>query len=98
MGSKSSSYKSEFCFSEENDDKKENPDLRIPTKQVPYFLSLLVSIFHPRISLSWARTHLGKRLFWDSSPAEQDLGMEWRSPEQSLLETVTPVIENDWIG
>ena len=78
--------------------KKENPDLRIPTKQVPYFLSLLVSIFHPRISLSWARTHLGKRLFWDSSPAEQDLGMEWRSPEQSLLETVTPVIENDWIG
>ena len=78
--------------------KAANPSLKIPTKQVPYLLSLLVSIFHPRISLSWARMHLGKRLYWDSSPAERDLGMEWRAPEESLLDTVPPVLENGWMG
>ena len=33
-------------------DKIENPSLRVPTRQIPYFLSLIVSIFHPRVSLS----------------------------------------------
>ncbi len=78
--------------------KKGNPSMKIPTKQIPYLLSLIVSIFHPRVSLSWARMHLGKRLYWDSSPAERDLGMEWRSPEESLLDTIPPILENSWIG
>ncbi len=78
--------------------KNENPDLRIPTRQLPYSLSLLVSLFHPKISLAWARAHLGKRLFWDASPAEQDLGMEWRGPEESLLDTVPAILENEWLG
>ncbi len=78
--------------------KKANPDLRIPTRQLPYSLSLLVSLFHPKISVAWARTHLGKRLFWDASPAERDLGMEWRDPEVSLLETVPAILENEWLG
>ena len=78
--------------------KKGNPTMKIPTKQIPYFLSLVVSIFHPRVSLSWARMHLGKRLYWDASPAEKDLGMEWRSPEESLLDTIPPILENRWVG
>ena len=78
--------------------KKGNPTMKIPTKQIPYFLSLVVSIFHPRVSLSWARMHLGKRLYWDASPAEKDLGMKWRSPEESLLDTIPPILENRWVG
>ena len=78
--------------------KRGNPGMKIPTKQIPYFLSLIVSIFHPRVSLSWARMHLGKRLYWDASPAQRDLGMEWRSPEESLLDTIPPILENSWIG
>ena len=78
--------------------KKGNPTMKIPTKQIPYFLSLVVSIFHPRVSLSWARMHLGKRLYWDASPAEKDLGMEWRSPEESILDTIPPILENRWVG
>tara|TARA_B100000287_G_scaffold68732_1_gene60336 strand:+ start:210 stop:1256 length:1047 start_codon:yes stop_codon:yes gene_type:complete len=77
--------------------KSANPELRIPTRQIPYLLSLVVSIFHPRVSLSWARMHLGKRLFWDASPAERELEMEWISPEQSLLDTIPPILENEWI-
>ncbi len=77
--------------------KAAHPDLRIPTKQLPYSLSLLVSIFHPRISLSWAKSHLGKELFWDASPTEEALGMEWRSPETSLLESVPTVLRNGWL-
>ena len=56
----------------------ENPSLRVPTRQIPYLLSLIVSFFHPRVSLSWARMHLGKRLFWDcllyTSPSPRDRG------------------------
>ena len=78
--------------------KSSYPSLRIPTRQVPYLMSLLVSIFHPRVSLSWARMHLGKRLFWDASPSEKDLDMEWRPPEESLIDTISPILENDWLG
>ena len=77
--------------------KTAHPDLRIPTRQLPYSLSLLVSLFHPRISLSWARMHLGKELFWDASPTEEDLGMEWRSPKSSLLDSVPPVLRRGWL-
>ncbi len=76
--------------------KAENPTLRVPTRQIPYSLSLIVSMFHPRVSLSWARMHLGKRLFWDSSPAQRDLGMSWRKPRDSVLDTIPPILENEW--
>jgi len=76
--------------------KIENPTLRVPTRQIPYSLSLIVSMFHPRVSLSWARMHLGKRLFWDSSPAQRDLGMSWRKPRDSVLDTIPPILENGW--
>ena len=76
--------------------KAENPTLRVPTRQIPYSLSLIVSMFHPRVSLSWARMHLGKRLFWDSSPAQRDLGMSWREPRDSVLDTIPPILENGW--
>ena len=76
--------------------KAENPTLRVPTRQIPYSLSLIVSMFHPRVSLSWARMHLGKRLFWDSSPAQRDLGMSWRKPSDSVLDTIPPILENGW--
>ncbi len=74
----------------------ENPSLKIPTRQIPYSLSLIVSILHPRVSLSWARMHLGKRLFWDASPAQRDLGMEWKDPRDSVLDTIPPILENGW--
>ena len=74
----------------------ENPSLRVPTRQIPYLLSLVVSVFHPKVSLSWARMHLGKRLFWDASPAERDLGMKWKDPRESVLETIPPILENGW--
>jgi len=76
--------------------KAENPTLRVPTRQIPYSLSLIVSMFHPRVSLSWARMHLGKRLFWDSSPAQRDLGMSWKEPRDSVLDTIPPILENEW--
>ena len=77
--------------------KSSHPNLRIPTLQIPYSLSLVVSLFHPRITLSWARAHLNKRLFWDASPAERDLGVRWRTPEEAVLGSVPPIIENGWI-
>ena len=74
------------------------PKIKVPSKQLPYLISLVASIFNSRISFSWARRNLGKRLFWDSNRAKNELGIDWISPTESVLDTVKSVIDNDWIG
>ncbi len=75
----------------------EFPDRKWPRRQIPYSLALLASLFHPKITVSWARAHLRKQSFFDASPAERELGMEWRPIEESIIDTVHPILENDWI-
>jgi hypothetical protein len=47
--------------------------------------------------VSWARNHLKKKIFWDSTPAVNDLGMDWILPPDSILAAADRVIENDWV-
>ena len=76
--------------------KKAHPGRRWATREAPYWVALVASFFHPKIDVSWAKRHLRKRLYWDASPAEDDLGMEWMEPLQSILDTVPPILENGW--
>jgi len=76
--------------------KKSHPERRWVTWEAPYWVALVASFFHPKIDVSWAKRHLRKRLYWDASPAEDDLGMEWMEPLQSILDTVPPILENGW--
>lgn len=76
--------------------KKAHPERRWATREAPYWVALVASFFHPKIDVSWAKRHLRKRLYWDASPAEDDLGMEWIEPLQSILDTVPPILENGW--
>ena len=76
--------------------KKAHPGRRWATREAPYWVALVASFFHPKIDVSWAKRHLRKRLYWDASPAEDDLGMEWIEPLQSILDTVPPILENGW--
>ncbi|PXF20690.1 MAG: hypothetical protein CXX71_05345 [Methanobacteriota archaeon] len=75
----------------------EFPDRKWPRRLIPYRLALLAALFHPKITVSWAKAHLRKQSFFDASPAERELGMEWRPIEQSIIDTVRPILENDWI-
>ena len=77
--------------------KNDYPKLKIPTIQLPYLISLVASIFNSKITFSWARKNLGKRLIWDSSSAENDLEMDWISPRNSIMDTVKTIIDNDWV-
>ena len=76
--------------------KKAHPDRKWVTWESPYWLALVAAFFHPKIDVSWAKRHLKKSLYWDASPAERDLGMEWIDPLQSILETTPPILENGW--
>ena len=73
-----------------------HPERRWATWEAPYWLAIVVSVFHPKIDVSWARRHLRKKLYWDATPAEDELGMTWRGPLQSILATTPPILENGW--
>jgi nucleoside-diphosphate-sugar epimerase len=77
--------------------KPQYPDLNLPSFELPYSLALIAALFHPKISVSWARSHLKKKIYWDSSPAQKDLGMDWISPADSILAAAEIVVENDWV-
>jgi len=77
--------------------RKAHPELKTPTFTLPYPAALVVSIFHKRLSLAWARQHLRRRLYWDATPAERDLGMTWRAPQEALLDSMPVILENDWV-
>ena len=59
--------------------KKEFPERKWPFRQLSYYFALIVCAFHPRVSVSWAKRHLKNKLYWDATPAEKDLKMEWKS-------------------
>jgi dihydroflavonol-4-reductase len=73
-----------------------HPKRKWATWEAPYWLAIIAAFFHPKIDVSWARRHLRKKLYWDASPAENDLGMEWITPLQSILDTTPPILENEW--
>ena len=72
----------------------EYPELKTPRFTVPYLIALIFGpLFDRRITFSWARQHLKRKLYWDASPAEQELGMSWKSPRESVIESVPGLIE-----
>ena len=77
--------------------RKAHPQFKTPTLTLPYPAALVMSLLHKRLSVSWARQHLRRRLYWDARPAERELGMSWRSPRDSLLDSIPPVLENEWL-
>ena len=72
----------------------EYPELKTPRFTVPYLIALIFGpLFDRRITLSWARQHLRRKLFWDATPAERELGMSWKPARESVLESVPGLIE-----
>jgi len=72
----------------------EYPQLKTPRFTVPYLIALIFGpLFDRRITLSWARQHLRRKLYWDATPAERELGMSWKPARESVLESVPGLIE-----
>ena len=76
--------------------KKEFPERKWPFRQLSYYFALIVCAFHPKVSVSWARRHLKNKLYWDATPAEKDLKMNWKSIDETLVDTIPNIINNNW--
>ncbi len=72
------------------------PDRRWPRRRLPYALCLVLALFHPKVSLSRARTYLRLQCSFDASPAEGDLAMRFRPPEQSVIDSVESILSRGW--
>ena len=74
--------------------REEYPELNTPRFTIPYILALIFGpLFDKRITFSWARQHFKRNLYWDATPAERELEMEWKSPRDSIIESVPEMLE-----
>ena len=72
------------------------PSLKTPRFTVPYLVALLAGpLFDKRITRSWARQHLRRKLYWDATPAERELGMTWKGARESILDSDPGMLEKD---
>jgi nucleoside-diphosphate-sugar epimerase len=74
--------------------REEYPELKTPRFSVPYLIALFFGpLFDKRITYSWAKQHLKRNLYWDATPAERELDMSWKSPRDSVIESVPKMVE-----
>ena len=73
------------------------PNHKWPKFSIPYPIALVAAALHPSASISWARTHLGTVLNWDSRPASEDLAIDWLDPSKSVVDTFNPIFDKKWI-
>jgi nucleoside-diphosphate-sugar epimerase len=72
------------------------PSRKWPTRVIPYWVALIIAAFHPKVSISWAKTHLKNKLYWDAKPASEDFKIQWRDLDETIIETIPNIIENSW--
>jgi nucleoside-diphosphate-sugar epimerase len=72
------------------------PTRKWPKLVLPYKIAIIISALHPKVSISWARTHLKNKLYWNSEPASKDFKIIWRNPKDTITETIPNIIDNNW--
>lgn len=76
--------------------RKQIPDRKWPRVVLPKSLSYVMSIFHPQISVGWVKRNIGTSCEYDSSPANEELGLEWTPVESSIVDGARSAIEAGW--
>jgi nucleoside-diphosphate-sugar epimerase len=74
-----------------------HPERKWPKGVLPYWMCLIAAVFHPKMSLKWARNHLRKSCTFDASPAERELEMTFRSPAEAAIDSIPPMVQNGWV-
>jgi dihydroflavonol-4-reductase len=72
------------------------PTRKWPKLVLPYKIAIIISALHPKVSISWARTHLKNKLYWNSEPALRDFKIIWRNPKDTITDTIPNIINNNW--
>lgn len=73
------------------------PDRRLPRRRMPAPLLYAVALFDKQLSVGFLRRNLGVQRAFDSSRAERELGVTFRSPDESVVDTATAALEHGWI-
>jgi len=76
--------------------RKQIPDRKWPRVVLPKSLSYVMSIFHPQLTMSWVKRNIGTSCEYDSSPANEELGLEWTPVESSIVDGARSAIEAGW--
>ena len=42
------------------------------------------------------KRHLKNKLYWNAEPAEKDLQMKWKPIEETIIETIPNILNNNW--
>ncbi len=76
--------------------RKEMPERKWPGLVLPKSLTYILAAFHPQISAGWVKKSIGTSCEYDSSPASNDLGIEWIPVQDSMLDGARSAIEAGW--
>ncbi len=76
--------------------RKKIPERKWPRIVLPKSLSYVLSVFHPQLTMSWVKHNIGTSCEYDSSPANQELGIEWIPVEDSIVDGARSAIEAGW--
>ena len=72
------------------------PERKWPKGVLPYPVCLIAALFHPKISIKWARSSLKRHCTFDATPAKQELSMVFRPINESIIDSIPPIIDNNW--
>ena len=72
------------------------PDVRIKTRTLPKVVVLLAALFDKSLNFAQLRKLVGLEMNFDASRAESEFEIVFRSLEDTLRDTVTPMIANGW--
>ena len=72
------------------------PERKWPKGVLPYSVCLIAALFHPKMSIKWARSSLKRHCTFDAAPAKQELNMTFRQPSESIIDSIPPIRDNNW--
>jgi len=68
------------------------PQLRRPVRRAPNWLMYLMSPLNKDLSLYFLRRILGRKIQFDSSRAQHELGIRFKPFDQTIVETAQSIL------
>jgi dihydroflavonol-4-reductase len=73
------------------------PDAKVPKLPLPDFLMYATAIFEPRLTFAFLRRNLGAAPIFDNALAKTELGVTFRAPVDSVLDTGRSIVDGGYL-
>jgi nucleoside-diphosphate-sugar epimerase len=77
--------------------REELPGSKVPRLPLPGLLMYATALFEPRLTFSFLRQNLGAAPVLDNTLIRRDLGMGFRPPRESVLDTGRSLVDGGWV-